>query len=156
MAEWGWTYAKGRDLSRRLSKITETTRERTQSLHDAVYSGAFIAVVSPLMYAACGARDAKEIAIGTATAIGFGMANGAPIGYAVDMFRDLTGLKRCERPSYPDLLRRQSSRTKKGLAVLLTAGAIVLTTGIYSLTPNKQDNGCNAPVPQQVIESQER
>jgi hypothetical protein len=134
----GWAYAKGRDLSRKLFKITETSRERIQSLHDAAYLGAFNLVVAPLIYVASGAKDAKEIAIGTASAIGFGLVNGAPMGYAVDMFRDLTGLKDCERPSYPSLLKRQNSKVKKGLAALLVGSAIALTAGIYSANPNKQ------------------
>ena len=88
---------------------------------------------------ASGARDAREITIGTAIAMGFGFVNGGPVGYAVDAFRDLTGLKDCKRPSYPDLLKRQNSKTKRGLATLLTAGAIALTAGIYAITPDRND-----------------
>ncbi len=151
----GSAFAKGRDLSRKLFKITDKTKERIQSVHDAAYSGAFTLAISPLLYAASGARDPKEIAIGTAVAVGFGLVNGSPVGYAVDLFRDLTGLKDCERPSYPYLLKRQNSKTKRGLAALLTAGTIALTAGIYAITPDKQDN---SPLPdnniQQVIETQ--
>jgi len=152
----GWTYAKGRDLTRKLFKITETTRERTQSLHDAIYSGAFNAGVAPLIYIASGARDAKEIAIGTVVCIGLGIVNGAPMGYSVDMFRDLTGLRECERPSYPNLLKRRSSKTKKCLAALLTAGAIALTAGIYALTTNKQNDLPIVSAQQQVTESSDK
>ncbi len=136
----GFIFAKGRDISRKLFNITEQTRERIQSLHDASYNGAFNLVAAPLIYMASGARDAKEIVIGTASAIGFGLINGAPMGYSVDLFRDLTGLKECNRPSYPELLKRQNSWTKKGLAALLTAGAIALTAGMYHVTPDKKDN----------------
>lgn len=135
----GYAYAKGRDLSRKLFKIKDTTKEKIQGFHDSVYLGAFNLAVAPAIYLASGARDPKEIAIGTASAIALGLVNGAPMGYAVDLFRDLTGLKECERPSYPRLLKRQNSKTKKGLAALLTAGAIALTAGVYSLTPNKQE-----------------
>ncbi len=135
----GYAYAKGRDLSRELFKIKETTKEKIQSLHDAVYSGAFNLFFAPIMYSVSGARDIKEIAIGTAGGIALGLVNGAPMGYAVDLFRDLTGLKDCERPSYPNSLKKQNSKTKKSLAVLFTAGAIALTAGIYALTSDKQD-----------------
>ena len=136
----GYAYAKGRDLSRKLFKIKDATKEKIQSFHDAVYSGAFNLVVAPAIYFASGVRDPKEIAIGTASAIALGLVNGAPMGYAVDLFRDLTGLKDCERPSYPNMLKRQSSKTKKSLAALLTAGTIALTAGVYALTPSKQEH----------------
>jgi len=136
----GYAYAKGRDLSRKLFKIKDTTREKIQGFHDAVYSGAFSLAVAPVIYFASGARDPKEIAIGTAGAIALGLVNGAPMGYAVDLFRDLTGLKKCERPSYPNSLKRQNSKTKKTLAALFTAGAIALTFGVYALTPDKNQN----------------
>ncbi len=134
----GYAYAKGRDLSRKLFKIKDTTKEKIQSFHDAAYLGAFNLVAAPAIYLIVGARDPKEIAIGTASAIALGVVNGAPMGYAVDLFRDLTGLKECERPSYPNILKKQKSRTKKGLAALLTAGAIALTAGVYALTPNAE------------------
>ncbi|MBI2452305.1 hypothetical protein HYV50_04495 [Candidatus Pacearchaeota archaeon] len=152
----GTALAKGRDLWRKVFKISDTTKERVQMLHDTAYLAAFNLVAGPAIYYASGSRDLKEIAIGTACGIAFGSVNGTPLGYAVDTFRDLTGLKECKRPSYPDILKRQNSRTKKGLAALLTAGAIALTAGIYSLTPDKQSNGYGVPVLQQVIESQEK
>lgn len=147
----GYAYAKGRDLSRKLFKIKETTKEKIQGLHDSVYLSAFNLVVAPLIYFASGTRDPKEIAIGTASAVTFGLVNGAPMGYAVDLFRDLTGLKNCERPSYPNLLKKQNSKIKKSLAALLTAGAIALTAGVYALTPNKQDKQ-NVQHQQQTIQ----
>jgi len=150
----GSAFAKGRDLSRKLFKITDATKDRIQGLHDAAYSGAFTLVSAPLIYVASGARNINEIAIGTAVATGFGLVNGAPVGYAVDLFRDLTGLKDCDRPSYPALLKRQTPRTKKGLAALLTAGAMVLTAGIYSITPNKPAH-YERPVIEQRVEVSE-
>ena len=102
-------------------------------MHDAAYLAAFNLVVAPLIYGASGAKNVKAIAIGTATAMGFGLVNGGLMGYAVDLFRDLTGLKECNRPSYPRLLRKQNPRIKQGLAALLTAAAMAVTVGIYAL-----------------------
>ena len=132
----GYLYSKGRDLSRKLFNITGKTKEKIQSLHDSAYLGVLNIGIAPLLYLASGSRDTKEIAIGTATAVAFGLTNGAPIGYAVDLFRDLTGLNDCERHSYPEFLKRQNPQTKKGLAALLTAGSVALTAGIYAFTKN--------------------
>jgi hypothetical protein len=133
LAGTGYIYAKGRDLSRRLFKIKDDTTERLQVLHDAAYLSAFNLVVAPLIYGASGARNIKQIAIGTATAMGFGLINGGLMGYAVDLFRDLTGLKECNRPSYPGVLRHKNPRIKQGLAILLTVGALAITVGIYAV-----------------------
>lgn len=143
----GYAYARGRDLSRRLFKVTETSRERVQGFHDAIYLGIFNLAVAPLIYVASGARDIKEIAFGTTVAIGLGLTNGAPLGFAVDMGRDLMGLKECNRSLYPQLLKRRSSKIKKGLAALLTAGAIALTAGVYKMTPNNNNHSYQQPTP---------
>ncbi len=131
----GIAYSKGRDVYRKVLGITDKTGERIQSFNDAAYNGLFNLLVAPAMYYASGVREPKEIALGTASAIAVGLVNGAPMGYAVDLFRDLTGLKKCERPSYPGLLSEQNSKTKKTLAALITAGSVALTAGIYALTP---------------------
>ncbi len=148
-----YAYTKGRDLSRKLFKIKETAKEKIQILHDTFYLGAFSLAVAPAVYFASGIRNPKEIIIGTAGAIAIGLINGAPMGYTVDLFRDLTGLKNCERPSYPTSLKRLNSKTKKSLVVLLTAGAIALTAGVYYLTSDKQDKQ-NIQHQQQVIQTQ--
>jgi hypothetical protein len=129
----GYLYAKGRDLSRRLFAVRDTTSERIQGTHDATYLGAFNLVFAPLLYAASGARNLREISIGTATAIAFGFVNGAPMGYTVDLFRDLTGLKECNRPSYPQSVKKMTPKIKLTLAVLLTAAGMAVTGGIYAL-----------------------
>ena len=132
----GWVYGKGRDASRKLFKIDDKTKERYQQLHDAAYSASFNTVMSPIFYLLAGARDAKEIAIGTLCGTAFGLINGGPMGFAVDAFRDLTGLKASER--IPKLVKRQNSKIKKCLAELITAGTIALTSAIYSTSPDNQ------------------
>ena len=128
----GYIYGKGRDLSRRLFNIGDETTEKVQALHDAVYLAAFNLVIAPPIYFAAGARDLKQIAIGTATVMAVALVNGGPLGYAVDLFRDLAGLKECRRPSYR-FLKKQTPRVKRVLVVLLTAAAVAVTGGIYAL-----------------------
>lgn len=127
----GYIYARGRDLSKRVFGVTDQTRERLQAIHDAAYLGAFNLVIAPLIYLASGARDIREIAVGTAAAIAFGLVNGGPMGYAVDVFRDLTGLKECRRLSYR-VLKKQDARIKRALPALFVGAAIVVTAGIYA------------------------
>lgn len=129
----GYIYARGRDLSRKIFRIHDHTKEKIQHFHDSAYLGAFNLVFAPLLYLASGARNFKEISIGTATAVAFGLANGGPMGYVIDMFRDLMGLKECQRSSYPDFLKTQSPTVKKVLFVSFTLVAVVLTWFIYSL-----------------------
>lgn len=153
-AGMGWAYSKGRDLYRKLLDVKETSKEGVQTFHDAVYTGPiFNAVVAPLIYLRAGARDPKEIAIATAAAVVFGAANGPFLGYAIDIGRDLTGLRNCERPSYPESLKRMGSKTKMGLAALLTAGTIALTAGIYSATPEQQESQTDIPSIEQVVKT---
>ena len=57
----------------------------------------------------------------------------------------MTGLKECERPSYPNFLKRQSSKVKKAIAVGLVAGAMGLTAGIYRLTSDEKPINYDSP-----------
>ena len=141
----GTALAKGRDLWRKVFKVSDTTKERVQMLHDTAYLAAFNLVTAPAIYYASGSRDLEEITIGTSLGIAFGSANGSPLGYAIDTFRDLTGLKECERPSYPNLLKRQSSKIKKLIATGLVAGTLGVTAGIYGLTHDEEPTSYNSP-----------
>lgn len=147
-AGMGRLFSKGLDVSRKLFKIKPETKEKMKQLHDAAYATAYNLVICPPFYYAAGVRDPEQIALGTAAGMGFALVVGGPMGYAVDAFRDLTGLKESER--LPELVNKQNSRVKKGLAALLVGGAIALTAGIYSSTPNKNDSQYGPPTTQQV------
>jgi len=149
----GRLFSKGLDISRKLFNINPKTSEKLRQLHDASYSVTWCGITQPPFYYAAGVRDLKEIAIGTVVGMGLALVVGGPIGYTIDAFRDLIGLKECERKSYPNLIKRQGSKTKKGLVALVTASAIGITAGIYALTPNKQS--FNYPHPaSQIVETQ--
>ncbi len=150
----GFALAKGRDLSRNMFKITDKTKEIIQISHDFAYLAAFNLVTSPLLYYASGSRDPLEIAWGSALAVGVGAANGIPLGYAVDLFRDLTGIKKSER--VPTKIRNLGSKTKRGLATLALAGSIVLTAGIYAITPDKIENYQQKQKAEQIQETNYR
>jgi len=139
----GYAYGKGRDLWRKGFGITDKTKESIQTVNDLLYTASFNLAISPLMYFISGSRDLKEIAIGTACAVGFGALNGIPMGYAVDTFRDLAGVRSSKR--LPKIIQRQSPRIKKGLAALLIASSIGLTSVVYELNKHFRDY-TNKPV----------
>ncbi|MDP2908271.1 MAG: hypothetical protein Q8N77_00520 [Nanoarchaeota archaeon] len=142
-AGFGYLFTKGRDLSRKIFGITDKTKEKIQHAHDAAYAGILTLVTSPPIYAVSQAIagediDLTKIAIGTATATLLGAANGGPVGYAVDVFRDLSGIKECNRTSYPSFLKKQSSKVKKGILAGMIAASIGLMGLVYSLTPDEK------------------
>ncbi|MFH1500770.1 MAG: L-alanine exporter AlaE [archaeon] len=124
-------FTKGRDLSRKYFNITDESRAGVQALHDIGYNMAFNAVAMPPIYYVSGARDWKEVAIGTGMTVGLSFFSGWVIGYTVDLYRDLLGIEESKR--IPEVIRRQPARIKKGLAGLVTAASLGLLVGIYSL-----------------------
>ena len=147
-AGMGWAFGKGRDIWRRNFKINDNTKEQIQGLHDALYASAFTLLVVPPLYLASGVNDIRQLAIGTGTAVIVGMVHGPLLGYAVSVGRDLTGLEACHRRTFPDFVRKSDSKIKKGLGLTLVAASIGLMAGIYSLTPNADEE----TVPQQTQE----
>ncbi len=135
----GFVFARGRDLSKKLFKINDRTKELVQYSHDIAFTATMNLVFAPLIYLASGETDIKKITIGTGAVMAFSAITGGPMGYAVDVFRDLTGLKKCERKSYPSLIKKQRSSVKKGLAALLVGTSIATMAGIYALTPNRNE-----------------
>ncbi|MEK6811515.1 MAG: hypothetical protein AABX96_03330 [Nanoarchaeota archaeon] len=133
----GKVWTAGRELSAKLLKVGKKSSERAIALHDAVYSLVYNSAFCPAMYLITGSRDWKEITFATAASGLIGLVNGAPQGYAVDVTRDLTGLERCDRMTYPDFIRKKSSTVKKGVL----AGAVVASIGlmglIYAVTPDE-------------------
>lgn len=122
-------FSKGMDLSRKVMHIKPETKERVKQIHDAAYSTIYNVLISPPFYYAAGVRDVKQIAIGTATIAGLSLFMGGPVGYAVDSFRDLTGIKESER--LPNFVQRQNKNVKRGLAALLIASSFAITSGVY-------------------------
>lgn len=125
----GWAYGKGRDLWRKRFQITDRTRELVQTLHDGLYASAINIGLMPAIYLASGVTDPLEIATGTTWAAGIGLLNGVPLGYAVDLGRDLTGVEESAR--IPRFIRERSPTVKKTLAAILAAGSVGLTSLVY-------------------------
>lgn len=141
----GYLFGKGRDISRKYFNIHDKTKESIQTLHDVAYTAGFNFLISPPMYAisqtlANEELDIKKIAIGTLLAGIFGAINGSPMGYAVDIFRDLSGIKECKRPSYPKILKKQNKKVKKLVLAGIIGASIGITSLIYSSTAYNNTN----------------
>ncbi|MFH0870346.1 MAG: hypothetical protein V1866_04800 [archaeon] len=147
-AGFGYVFGKGRDLWRKHFSITDLTEEKKQKRYDRLYCSAYNAAISPFIYSISyfilphiikGLKEPKdlaqavvEIAAGTAMAAVVGYGYGGPIGYAMDSYRDLTGIEKCERKSYPQWARRQIPLVKKAMAAGLMLASIGLNEFIYS------------------------
>ena len=131
----GVVFARGRDFSRNLFHISDSSSERAQTFHDTAYLALMNAGFAPVFYSLAGVRDPYELAIGSLIATGIGAASGGLFGYVIDVFRDLTGLQPSQR--LPAAIQRLSSKAKKGVAAGLVAASIGLMGGIYALNPDK-------------------
>ena len=114
-AGMGSVVSKGRDLYRKCFGITDRTKERVQQINDAIYLATLNSALGPAFYYASGSRDWKEIAIGTAAAAGLSLTLGGPMGYAIDYFRDLTGVKNSKRMLIG--VRNLRPKIKKAIAI---------------------------------------
>ncbi len=132
----GSVISLGRDYSRKLFDITSDSPGKIQKIHDTLYLAATALVSNPIFYFAVGARDLKEIVVGTVAGAALSAAVGSPMGYAIDWFRDLLGVKEAQR--MPSSMKRCSSRVKKIIAAGLVAASVGLTGAVYYLVPDKE------------------
>lgn len=125
--------SRGRDLSRKIFKINDRTKEKIQTTHDALYLAALNGTFAPIIYKLSGANTSDTIE-GTLFTMGLSLVTGPIMGYSLDAARDLTGIKKSER--IPNKISNLSPRTKKGLAALLLTGLVGANAGIYKSTPD--------------------
>jgi hypothetical protein len=138
----GFLYGKGRDASRKLFHVTDQTKEWKQHVHDIGYTAAFNVIAAVPIYAASQAVagediDMTKVFVGSGLSTVIGALNGSPMGYFVDVVRDLTGVRECKRKSYPVFLKEQSSPVKKLVLGGLAAASIGLMATVYSITPDQ-------------------
>ncbi len=128
----GFIYDRGRDKLKEVFKITKDSSEKAKSFFDICYGTTFSLAWTPILYAASGVRDLRELGYGVLCATVFGGINGFPIGYAIDSFNDLTSTGECNRKFYPNIVRKRHPHIKKGIAAGLAVASIGATGLIYS------------------------
>ena len=128
----GTLFQKGRESSENFFRVAQYS-SWARPVHDIAYNAVFSAAVGPALYLISGEKELEKIFLGTVGAAFIGVINGMPIGYTIDVFRDLGGIKTCERPSYPAFLKNASASQKAvcALGLLLASGAF--TRGIYAV-----------------------
>lgn len=132
----GLLVAGGRDISRRITGIDDSSSEKAQVIHDGAYMTMFNLAYAPALFYAGGSRDLEEIARGTAVAVGISVFLGYPSGFAIDAFRDLFGFKKTDR--LPNSVRELGSSTKKYISAATVAAAISVMSLAYVLNPHPQ------------------
>lgn len=128
----------GIDRSKKGSKL----RDVAICAQDAFYAGVITVLCSYSIYnftnhfLASNPKTSAEIFAMSVGAGVLGAVNGIPAFYSRDIFRDLVGKKECSRRLYPNIIKKQSSKIKKRLAVGFIAASIGITAGIIELTPD--------------------
>ena len=140
----GWLYGKLRDVSKKHFGITDRTKEKIQGVHDFLYNAAYTSVLSGLVYAASQEPDIRKIGAAMGFAAGTAVIRGPIAGYAIDVARDLTGIRECNRRLYPRLAKERTSGIKKGIAASLLAASIGVQALTYHFTPDKIEWGKEA------------
>lgn len=127
-------YSSGRDFWKKSFGVSEVTSEIKQVVCDLGYSVTFNLFFSPIMYYVAGERDFETIALATGASMGLSLFNGAPVGYAIDVSRDLFGIKECKRKSYPKKIKELSLNSKRKIAIGLIVGSIGITSLVYQVS----------------------
>ncbi|MEK6891075.1 MAG: hypothetical protein AABX03_02965 [Nanoarchaeota archaeon] len=152
----GYLFAKGRDSWRSMLNVNDESSNKVQGITDSLYGGLFTLAICPPLYMLSGSRDFKEIALASVVSAGLATFNGFFAGYAIDLGRDLTGVKESAR--IPKTIKNRSKTFKRTLALGLVAASLALTAGVYSLSENKiQDRNENPIVNSQqaILNSRE-
>lgn len=136
----GWAYGKLRDKSRKVFGLGDKSKESLQGLHDFIFTLTYSSSMLVGSYMLGGEHDWTKI--GTALFIA-GITQpvrGPYIGRFTDYYRDLLGLKECNRSTYPEKIKNLGRTAKLGVAALGVAASVGLMAAIYGLTPTEWNN----------------
>ena len=126
---------KLRDYSKKKLNI-DSRHGIIKTAHDVVFGLSVAPPIKTAVYLASGETDWKKIGIGVLGTMGIVGLLAAPMGYAIDVGRDLWGIKKSERT--PRYFENKCEKAKKYFAAGLLTGTIALTSGIYGI--NSQRN----------------
>jgi hypothetical protein len=132
----GSLFSRGRDMSRKAFGVGQASPEKKQMLHDLCYQVGFTAF-NLALYRVCGA-ETKEMISGTLFAVGISAAKGPIKGYAIDTFRDLTGIEESNR--LPKYIKSLPLGVKRGIAVAAIVASLATLCLIYKATPQEEQD----------------
>lgn len=143
----GTLIMKGRDFSKKIFGIKDDTNDlKIGLLHDTPYLMIANGIISPLVYMVSelfipgqNNLDFDSLKKISLVAGVIGGVSGYGVGYLGDTFLDLVGIKECNRGSYPNFIKNQSSKIKKGLVGLVVASSLAVMVGIYTHSEDKID-----------------
>ena len=127
----GLAYAAGRRYLHRKLKVDP--KKAVGKVFDAAYGGAFFTVFAAGVLAINGATP-EEISYGSILSGVTGIAIGTPVGYSLDVFRDLLGQGTSERT--PNWINSFGRKTKLGIAASSLALSLGLVGGMIAATPD--------------------
>ncbi len=128
----GDLYEYGRAKSRSFFKVDKEKFPFSYAIHDALYTAAFNAIISPIFLLASGERDPTRLLEATLFHLIVAIPSGIATGFAVDNVKDLLEIKKSKR-YMPKWLRNGSKKTKRmTIAAGLLASALI-TAGIYTI-----------------------
>lgn len=140
---FGILYAKGRDLSRKVFKVTPEKSEFAKSVHDSIYNIAWNIPLATAIYLTSGA-DLEQTAKGVAGSAVLGLFSGPANGYSIDIFRDFVGTKKTDR-KMPKVFSSAGRKIKKLFALGMIAAMLAYTATIYAINdkylPNSETRG---------------
>jgi len=126
---------KLRDYTKKKFNIDEKS-SLARCAHDMAYGLTLGPLVKAGIYLAAGETDWKKIGIGVAGSMGIVGMLAVPLGWMVDVGRDLWGIK--ESPRTPKYLKNKSKGFKKAVAAGAFALGFAATAGMYTANHFKE------------------
>ena len=133
----GAVVSLGRDLFKKLFGINSKSSEKAQNTNDLIYFAALNIPSNLLLYYLSGERDGWKLAAGTLLSSGLAALLGPVVGYTMDAYNDIFGIKTCERQGYTRYIKNRRPFTKVGLAALSVTASVAFTYGIYTHATDK-------------------
>ena len=143
----------------RLVKLRDYTKKKfnvdkfsgvLRGAHDAAYGVTFGPLAKIGVYLAAGETDWKKIAVGTFGSMVIIGGLSIPLGWVVDVGRDLWGIKQSVRT--PEYFQNKSSSFKKRIAISALATSLAATGLIYTLNNFRTSGFSTAHKEKQSIE----
>lgn len=131
----GLLFKAFRDYFQRKNNITSESSEKEIKWNDRKVLMGLNAVYAPISAYIAGAESLSDYASVLGIKVGMGYITAPWLGRGVDYIQDLFGIKESKR--VPEKIRNLDKNVKKCIGFAFPAVSILLSTGIYALSPSK-------------------